>query len=71
MRPRLRAVLERDAGFTLAELTVALMLAVIMMMTVAVTLKISGNLQISDTGSVSSPFPGSERIPVVAGWGEL
>jgi len=39
MRPRLRAVLERDGGFTLTELTVALMLAVIMMMTVAVTLR--------------------------------
>jgi len=33
--------------------------------------EISGNLLISNTGPVLSPFPGSESIPVVAGWGEL
>jgi hypothetical protein len=32
---------------------------------------IAGNLTITNTGPVSTPFPGSERIPVVAGWGEL
>jgi hypothetical protein len=33
--------------------------------------EISGNLTITNTGPVSTPFPGSEDIPVVAGWGEL
>jgi hypothetical protein len=33
--------------------------------------EIAGNLTITNTGPVSSPFPGSENIPVVAGWGEL
>lgn len=32
---------------------------------------IAGNLQITNSGPVSSPFPGSENIPVVAAWGEL
>lgn len=39
MKSRRRAVLHRDDGFTLTELTVALMLAVIMMIAVAVTLR--------------------------------
>jgi len=33
--------------------------------------EIAGNLLITNSGPVSSPFPGSENIPVVAGWGEL
>ncbi|MCB2223576.1 MAG: hypothetical protein KQH83_05300 [Actinobacteria bacterium] len=33
--------------------------------------EISGNLTITNTGPISTPFPGSETIPVVAGWGEL
>ena len=33
--------------------------------------EISGNLMITNTGPISSPFPGSENIPVVVGWGEL
>jgi len=32
---------------------------------------IAGNLTITNSGPVSTPFPGSERVPVVAGWGEL
>ncbi|MBU1226619.1 MAG: hypothetical protein KJ698_05350 [Actinobacteria bacterium] len=32
---------------------------------------IAGNLTITNTGPVSTPFPGSETIEVVAGWGEL
>jgi len=32
---------------------------------------IAGNLLITNTGPISSPFPGSENIPVVVAWGEL
>ncbi|NQV05656.1 hypothetical protein HQ535_03825 [bacterium] len=33
--------------------------------------QISGNVTITNTGPVSSPFPGTEMIPVVINWNEL
>lgn len=68
------AALCREDGFSLLELTVALMLAELDCDSVDDFIdetEIAGNLMITNSGPVSSPFPGSENIPVVAGRGEL